>query len=355
MNENRHSYIYSFFGALIVITAGILPAHAFDYFQPLPDSPPYPRDNPANAQRELLGRTLFFDNRLSIDGSLSCNHCHNVLAAGEDGRAVSTGINGQKTRRSTPSLWNAGFQTVMFWDGRAASMELAIEEHFTDNVTGGFSGADQLERRIRQISGYTPLFKQAFGKDTITVKTISQALASYIRTLRTPDSPYDRYLKGDKKALSAAALRGMEEFREVECLSCHFGVNFAGPAPGPAMGLGDGFYELFPNHTGSEYDARYHLTDDLGRIHFTLNKLDIFMWRVPPLRNIARTAPYFHNGAVGDLAEAVRVMAMTQLRKKLTDQQVKDIVAFLESLTGNYSAQTIPSIPGNQNHSPVGP
>jgi cytochrome c peroxidase len=127
----------------------------------------------------------------------------------------------------------------------------------------------------------------------------------------------------------------MQAFNDVGCLACHFGTNFAGPAPGPALGLGDGFYELFPNHLGTKYEMRYRLADDRGRFEYTGEPNEKYMWRVPPLRNIAQTAPYFHNGSVNTLPEAVRVMAKTQLKKELSEETVRDIVAFLNSLTGS--------------------
>ena len=129
------------------------------------------------------------------------------------------------------------------------------------------------------------------------------------------------------------------------CLACHFGVNFAGPAPGPAMGLGDGFYELFPNHVGTRYDKQYGVAKDLGRYYVTKEGIHRHMFRVPPLRNIADTAPYFHNGSVDNLAEAVRVMGLTQLKKELSDAEVADIVAFLRTLTGQYPVITMPRLP----------
>ena len=195
--------------------------------------------------------------------------------------------------------------------------------------------ADAVQERLLQIPGYRDEFAKTFGgKDSVNLDNTAEALASYMRTLITPDSAFDRYIRGDKAALSDQAKRGLTHFRDIGCMSCHFGVNFAGPAPGPYLKMGDGFYELFPNFVGSEYDELYKLTDDIGRYSFSHDPGEKRMFRLPTLRNIALTAPYFHNGSVTTLSEAVRVMAKTELNKTLTNQETKDIVSFLESLTG---------------------
>ena len=161
----------------------------------------------------------------------------------------------------------------------------------------------------------------------------------------TPDSDFDRYIRGDKTALSTQARRGLEDFRKVGCMSCHFGVNFSGPAPGPYLKMGDGFYELFPNFADNPYVAQYKLSDDIGRYAFSHDPGEKHMFRLPTLRNIALTAPYFHNGSVTTLSEAVRVMERTELNLPLTDQETQDIIAFLDSLTGRFPAQTMPQLP----------
>ena len=170
---------------------------------------------------------------------------------------------------------------------------------------------------------------------------MGKAIAAYERTLITPNGPFDLYLKGNKKAISAAAIRGMNLVQSVGCTSCHQGVNFAGPA----LPEGVGFYQKFPTFPGSKYDKQYHLTDDKGRFEVTKAESDKNMWRVPTWRNVALTAPYFHNGSVKTLPEAVRVMAKVQLNKELKDDEVSDIVSFLETLTGKFPEQTLPRLP----------
>lgn len=305
---------------------------AFEVFSPLPAVAPVPAGNPQTAEKIRLGKQLYFDARLSVNGTISCNTCHDVNNGGDDGRVRSVGALGKAPRRSTPTVFNAAFQSVQFWDGRAQSLEAAVLDHLYDPTLLANADEAGLIERFTAIKKYRAQFAKVFGKEhPVTADHIAQAIAAYVRTLVTPDSAFDRYLKGDKKALSENARRGFEEFQKVGCSACHFGVNLSGPP----MPMGEGFYELFPNYLGSEYDQKYNLvTDDLG--HYEATKEDIHkrLFRVSTLRNIAHTAPYFHTGTVPTLDEAVRVMAKTQLQQDLTDEQVKYLVAFLSSLTG---------------------
>lgn len=338
---------------LVALIAGaascLLPpsAMAFDYFQSLPDQPLVPANNPISHEKADLGKILFFDTRLSKDGKLACNSCHSLTTAASDGMAVSPGADGKFTRRSSPSLLNIGLQTVYYWDGRSKSLEDLFLDHLAAADIMAVDDFVLLERRIQAIPGYRTAFSKAFNsKDAqISVAHMAQAVATFLRTLLTPGSRYDQFIQGDVNALSALEKTGMELFRTVGCLACHFGVNFAGPAPGPALHLGDGFYELFPNHTGTIYDEPLHLLDDLGIFEVSNNPQDKRLWRVPPLRNIALTAPYFHNGSAADLETAIKVMALTQLRKELHADEIAAIRAFLESLTGTLPEISLPSLP----------
>ncbi|MCK4586615.1 MAG: c-type cytochrome, partial [Gammaproteobacteria bacterium] len=291
-----------------------------------------------------LGKQLFFDTELlGLDSSISCNSCHNLSQGGSDNNSISIGQNGKKTRRSSPGLWNIGLQTVLYWDGRSTSLELQTLDHLRDPVISNWISIGALVTKLSQSSRYQRAFKEAFTdssseENPVTGINLARAIASFERSLMTGKSPFDRYITGDKSALSASAIRGITSFNNAGCLACHFGVNFAGPAPGPALKMGDGFYELFPNNLGTDYEKQYKLADDLGRYEFTGLPDERYMWRVPPLRNIELTAPYFHNGSVRKLEDAVRVMAETQLGKKLSNSTVNDITEFLKSLT-----TTIPS------------
>ena len=204
--------------------------------------------------------------------------------------------------------------------------------------------------RVKQIPGYQKAFAEAFPNEKeMTIDLAAKAIASYERTLLTPGSAVDRFLKGDKKALSKDAQHGLQLVQSVGCVSCHMGPNYAGPA----LPEGTGFYQKFPTFPGSEYDSKYKLTEDLGRYNATKNDADKHMWRVPTWRNIALTAPYFHNGSVKTLDEAVRVMAKVQLNKVLPEDEIHDIVEFLNSLTGKFPEQTMPRLPETVDHALV--
>ena len=332
---------------LIVTGAGfaVESACAFEPFQPLPPQPPIPADNPQTEAKAALGKMLFFDRRLSVNDSLSCNSCHDLARAGSDYRPLSTGATGLVGKRSTLTLFNAAYETVYFWDGRAESLEQAVASHLLDDTVMAMPSRRQVNDRIAAIGAYAELFDRNFPGEGVTYENITRALASFIRTLRTPDSAFDRYLGGDKQAISKSAKRGFRTFVDSGCGSCHFWVNLSGPVPGLAFKMGEGFYELFPNYTGTDEERRYHLTDDLGRIQVTRVETDRRMWRVPILRNIALTAPYFHNGSVATLDEAVRVMAKTQLGKVFSDQELADVTAFLGTLSGKRPTITLPQLP----------
>jgi cytochrome c peroxidase len=322
-------------------------AWAFDYLQPLPAKSPQPADNPVTEAKIALGKQLFFDPRvLGANSQISCNSCHNLAEGGDDNRALSMGQGNQLSRRSAPSLWNIGFQTVLYWDGRATSLESQTLDHLRDPVISARPNVGALVQALAGITAYKKAFSAAFPEDGDTLQGISgnniaRALASFERTLLATHSAFDRYLAGDTSALSASAKRGIQAFNQAGCLACHFGANFAGPAPGPGLKMGDGFYELFPTVLGSAYEKEYQLTQDLGRFAYTGDPGEIYMWRVPPLRNIALTAPYFHNGSVATLEEAIRVMARTQFNIPVTEESVKDISAFLRSLTGEIHSPSV--------------
>lgn len=336
--------IISFFLAFAVLIMATFSVQAFEPFQPLPASPPIPDDNPQTLAKISLGKMLYFDRRLSVNGSLSCNSCHDLSHGGADYRALPIGATGIQGKRIAASLYNVAYETVFFRDGRAATLEEAIQSHLLDPTVMAMPSADKVRATLADIGAYRELFANNFD-DGLSYDNISRALASYIRTLRTPDSAFDRYLRGDKQALSTQAQRGFKTFIETGCASCHFWVNLSGPVPGLAFQQGEGFYELFPNHPGTPEDARYHLSDDLGRFNVTHIETDRRMWRVPVLRNVAVTAPYFHNGSVNTLNEAIRVMARTQLSVIIAQPDIDDIAAFLRSLTGRFPQITIPQLP----------
>lgn len=324
----------------------LITTSAWAEFRALPDAPPVPSDNPQTVEKIELGKMLFFDPRLSMDGTISCNSCHNVMSHGGDGRPVGVGIQGKRGGRGSPTVWNSAFHTVQFWDGRAATLEDQAVGPLVNSVEMGMTSHDLVVERIKQIPGYVQAFKKVFPKSIeLNIKDAAKAIAAYERTLITPNSPFDKYMKGNKKAMTIQQIRGMKLVDEIGCTSCHTGVNFAGEG----LKMGEGNYQPFPQIPGSKYDKMYDLTSDLGRFEVTKKTEDKNHWRVPTWRNISITAPYFHNGKVKTLDEAVRVMAKTQMDMDLKDNQVEDIVAFLNALTGEFPKQSMPQLPNTLN------
>ena len=309
--------------------------------QALPTKVPAPKENLGSAAKVALGKQLYFDPRLSKDRSVSCNSCHDVNKGGVDGLQFSKGVGGQLGGRNSPTVLNSAFLSVQFWDGRAATLEEQAKGPLVNPVEMAMPSLDAVVERVKSIPGYAPLFEKTFGKNSITIDNIARAIAAYERTLVTPNSPFDRFIKGDQKALTAEQKQGYQLFQTVGCIACHSGSNFAGPD----MPLGTGFYQKFPTIEGTDYDKQYQFSKDLGRHDVTKLDEDKHMFRVPTLRNVALTGPYFHNGAVSSLEDAVKIMAKVQLGRDLSEQDAKALTAFLGSLTGKMAPQTPPTLP----------
>lgn len=331
---------HSIFAGFITLLITGLPAQAADW-QALPEQAPAPADNPTTAEKVELGKALFFDPRFSSTGTVSCNSCHNVMLGGEDNRPVSMGIHGKTGGRNSPTVWNSGFSASQFWDGRSPSLEDQAKGPVANLVEMGMANVETAMDRVRSIPGYKPMFEAAFGKDSMTVDNAARAVAAFERTLVTPNSPYDRYVKGDKNALSKQQVRGMNSFASLGCTSCHSGAAFNGPQ----MPEGNNFFMKFPTFADNAYVKKYDLLADKGRADVTGNEADAYFFKVPTLRNVALTAPYFHNGRVDTLDEAVKVMAKTQLNIELDKAQTEDLVAFLKALTGEFPEIVMPRLP----------
>jgi cytochrome c peroxidase len=313
-------------------------------WQALPTKAPEPADNPVTPAKVELGKMLYHDPRLSANGTLSCNSCHNVMYGGEDNRSNSIGVKDQRGGRSSPTVWNSAFSSVQFWDGRAPSLEAQAKGPVTNPIEMGMKSWDDVVARLKAIPGYPEAFAAAFGgagADAVNVDNAAKAIASYERTLITPNSAYDKYVNGDKAALTEQQVRGMNAFAEVGCNTCHSGPAFNGPA----LPQGTGFFQKFPTNENGALEAQYDFSADMGRYAETKNEADKHLFKVPTLRNIALTAPYFHNGKVQELESAVRIMAKTQLNKDLTPAQSADIVAFLNALTGEFPKIEMPRLP----------
>lgn len=312
---------------------------------------PVPANNPMTPAKISLGKQLYFDPRISLSGAVSCNSCHNVTSNGTDNLPLSFGVFGLvDTPRNAPTVFNAAFNTVQFWDGRAKSLGDQAQGPITTHVEMGMPNSAAVVARLEQIPGYRDEFAQVFGgKNPITFDNIVAAIATYERTLITPGSSYDQYMQGNKKALDPSAIEGMKLTQSKGCVTCHAGPMFNNPG----TPMGTGFYQKFPSQldytTCAKYVKKYHLTGDEGRFKVTHKPADKHFFKVPTWRNIALTAPYFSYGTVQTLPDAVRVMAACQLSTTLTDKQVNDIVAFLDSLTGKLPKQTLPQLPETPN------
>lgn len=307
------------------------------YFQPLPDSAPNPA-NPLNKDKILLGKMLYFDPRLSASGFISCNSCHNLATAGVDNLPTSIGHRWQLGPRNAPTTINAALHFAQFWDGRAKDVEEQAQKPILNPIEMAAPNEQFVVMRIASIPQYVELFKKAFpDEDTpLTYQNIAKAIAAFERTL-IASSRFDRFLKGDGSALTPQEKSGLKTFIEVGCITCHTGPLLGGHMY-QKFGLFGNYWEL----TGSR-------RIDSGRYTITKQQADLFFFKVPSLRGVTQTAPYFHDGSVWELDRAVRIMAKLQLNRDLTDEQVADIVAFLKALESQLPPETLtlPQLPSS--------
>jgi cytochrome c peroxidase len=313
-----------------------LQLRAKNLFGVLPSEVPNP-DNEITPEKVQLGKMLFYDTRLSAKGNNSCNSCHNLSTYGVDNEPVSDGDEGVEGDRNSPTVYNAALAFVQFWDGRSDDVEDQAGGPILNPVEMNMHSEEALEERLDAIPEYVTLFKAAFpgDKDPVSFEHVQMAIAAFERTLITP-SRFDNYLEGDADMLTEQEKRGLEVFIDVGCAACHMGVLLGGNMY-QKFGLFQPYHEL----TGSE-------RIDKGRAEVTDNESDSFLFKVPTMRNVAETYPYFHDGSISDLEEAVRIMAVTQLGRELTDYEAEDITVFLKSLTGKIPEEAIqePELPG---------
>ncbi|RIX43645.1 MAG: cytochrome-c peroxidase [Rhodocyclales bacterium GT-UBC] len=283
---------------------------------PLPDVPGLP------PERVALGALLFQDRRLSANQTLSCASCHDFTRGGADGQRVSTGIGGAQGTINAPSVFNSSLSLAQFWDGRALSLEEQAAGPIHNPLEMG-SDWKQVLTRLRQDIDLDKAFRRAYP-DGLTANNVAHALATYERTLLTPNSRFDRHLKGEQGVLSAEELEGYRRFRSLGCTSCHQGALVGGNMFQKFGVLRD----YFAGRAVSEADQ--------GRYNVTRDEEDRHVFKVPSLRNVALTAPYFHDGSAATLAQAVSVMGRYQLGRELSSDDVALIVAFLKTLTGEW-------------------
>lgn len=309
-------------------------------FKPLPASDAL-ENNELTPLRVALGKALFYETRVSSDGRLGCATCHSAAYHGADALALSVGIHGKVLPRNAPTVFNTSLLLAQHYGGNRATVEEQAFKSLLSPLAYGNTSNEQVEVKLAKL-GYTPFFKAAYPSDTkpVSVENWSRAIGAFERTLMTP-APFDRFLKGDAQALSKSAKLGLEKFISTGCVGCHSGVTVGGQSY-QKFGITQDYW-LITGSTPKDAFKGY----DKGRFHDTKNEADAFMFKVPQLRNVAVTAPYFHDGSVETLPQAVKVMAQLQLGKQLPDEDVTHIVSFLEALTGDIPADfaKVPRLP----------
>lgn len=271
-------------------------------------------------ERLALGRRLYFERGISLNKNKSCHDCHLLTQgrAGADVTPTSLGATGVSGKRNAPTVINAGFQFAQFWDGRAHDLAEQAKGPILNPIEMAFRTPEEVIERLRHEEGYTEAFRCAFpgDPDPITFDHLAEAIAAFERTLVAPGR-FDRLLDGQKNALTAREKRGLAKFIQYNCVDCHTSTTVGGRL----------YRKIGQRHP--------YVTDDLGRFEITKLEEDRFVFKVPMLRNVSRTAPYFHDGRVANLKEAVRLMGWHQLDLQLTPRDISDLIAFLRTLEGN--------------------
>jgi cytochrome c peroxidase len=287
-----------------------------DTFEALPPFLVDPSD-PIVTSKQILGKKLYFETALSQANNISCNSCHMLDKYGVDNEPTSPGHKGQRGDRNSPTVYNAGLHLAQFWDGRAEDLKAQAKGPITNPIEMAIVDEKAAVKRVKEIKSYIDLFKASYPKqkDPVTYDNIADAIATFEMNLLTP-SRFDDFLNGDSAALGHAEKNGLNTFMEVGCTSCHNGV-----------AIGGGMYQKL----GLEVA---YPTKDLGRYNVTKDEEDKYFFKVPSLRNVEKTAPYFHDGSIETLEQAVTLMGKHQLGLDLKKQQINDITTFLKSLTG---------------------
>ncbi len=308
-------------------------------FKPIPTTPPELKGNPITPEKVELGKMLYFDPRLSRSGLISCNTCHNLGMGGMDFQETSVGHGWQKGPRNAPTVLNAVFNIAQFWDGRAPDLKSQAKGPVQASVEMN-NTPERVVETLKSMPGYVEMFKKAFPgeEDPVTFDNMAKAIEAFEATLITPDSRFDRYLKGDEGALTAREKEGLRLFIDKGCAGCHGGLNMGGQG-------------YFPFGVVKRPDKEI-LAGDKGRFKVTGVKSDEYVFKAPSLRNIELTPPYFHSGKVWSLKEAVAIMGSAQLGISLTDDEVERIVEFLRTTTGRQPRVEYPILPAPTDATP---
>ncbi|MEZ5559721.1 MAG: cytochrome-c peroxidase [Pseudomonadales bacterium] len=322
--------------AAVAVPAGAADAlmtTAQQLFKPIPEQPPAVAGIDSTPARVTLGRMLYFEPRLSESHAISCNSCHMVGLGGVDLQETSIGHHWQRGGRNAPTVLNATFNTAQFWDGRAEDLRQQAGGPLVNPIEMGTSESHVVEQ-LKGIPGYVRAFAEAFPQqpEPVTFDNVRNSIALFEATLITPDAPFDRYLKGDADALSAAQQEGLNLFISKGCAACHKGTNLGGDMYAPFGVMERPGADILP-------------LGDKGRYEVTKTVSDEYVFKVPTLRNLELTPPYFHSGKVWDMRQAVAVMGASQLGIQLSEQEVDRIADFLLSLTGRQPEVIYPILP----------
>jgi cytochrome c peroxidase len=332
---------------IVVFTGNIVNAASEDaelisqaktMFGPLPSSMPSP-DNPITPAKVKLGHILFWEPRISIDGTVSCVKCHPIGLYAADGLKKAIGNHCKENPRNSPSIFNAADQIAAHWIGNRTGVEDQAKQALIGPPAYGMPSYESVEKILKGMKGYVALFQEAFpkDKDPVTVDNFAKAVGAFERTLVTP-APFDDFMSGNASAITTQQKRGLKTFINTGCMTCHMS-----PYLGGKMYQKFGVFQPYEKYTKSTQVDEGHFT-------VTKNPADKFFFKVPILRNVAETPPYFQDGSVDKLEDAVVIMAKIQLAKDLTVDQASDIAAFLKSLTGKIPelALTVPVLPSAQ-------
>ncbi len=306
---------------------------AQDMFLPIPISPPPLEGIASTPARVELGKMLYFETRLSESHTISCNSCHVVGMGGVDLLETSLGHRWQRGGRNAPTVLNSVFNTAQFWDGRARDLQEQAGGPLVNPIEMGMTESHVVEQ-LKGIPGYVEVFARAFPNETdpITFNNVRNAIALFEATLITPGAPFDRYLQGDASALSEQQKQGLAVFIDQGCAGCHNGINVGGNMYAPFGVVEKPGADFLP-------------PEDKGRFEVTKTVNDEYVFKVPTLRNIALTPPYFHSGKSWDLRQAVAVMGSSQIGIQLTEQEIDQLAAFMHALTGEQPKILYPILP----------
>jgi cytochrome c peroxidase len=286
---------------------------------------PLPSSIPVNEKKAALGKKLFYDTRLSLNNSISCASCHNLSMGGADNKQYPEGVNKILGNINTPTVFNVGFGRSQFRDGHAPDLKTHTAEHLLDPLTMASESFDDIIKKLLQDeeikNGFNILYKTG-----ITESSIIDAIEAFEKTLITPDCRFDKYLKGETSVLNEAEIRGYDLFKSNKCATCHAGILLGGLSD-EKMGVHKNYFD----------DRRWEITnEDLGRFRHTNNEHDRYRFKIPGLRNVALTQPYFHDGSRQTLHDAIKIMGTYQSGRSIKDVDIKDIASFLETLSGEY-------------------